>query len=73
MDQKTSKLLEEDIKERPTVTLQERREYLRAVAVMEPSRSVICRAIARIGSSRKKQPCLESRAESIFHVSGSLA
>ncbi len=48
------KLLEEDLKERPFATLRERCEYLRTVAGLEVSRSVVCRAIKRMGSTRKK-------------------
>jgi transposase len=54
LDERARKLLEEDIEKRPTATLQERREYLLTVAGIEVSRSVICRAIARIGLTRKK-------------------
>lgn len=54
MDERTKKLLEEDVKERPTATLQQHCEYLRAVAGVEVSRSVVCRAIARLGATRKK-------------------
>ena len=48
------KLLEEDIKERPYLTLRERREYMKAVSGVSVSRSTLCRAIARIGPTRKK-------------------
>ena len=54
IDEQARKLLEEDLKERPFATLQERCDYLRAVAGLEVSRSVVCRAIKRIGSTRKK-------------------
>ncbi len=54
IDEPTQRLLEEDLKERPFVTLQERCEYLRVVAGLEVSRSVVCRAIRRRGSTRKK-------------------
>ncbi len=47
-------LLEEDLKERPFITLQERCEYLRVVACVEVSRSTLCRAIRRMNSTRKK-------------------
>ena len=46
--------MEEDLKERPYVTLQERRDYLEAITRLSVSRSSMCRAIARIGSTRKK-------------------
>lgn len=44
MGERTNKLLEEDVKERPTATLQHHSEYLRAVAGVEVSRSVVCPA-----------------------------
>jgi transposase len=52
--ERARKLLEEDLRERPFATLRERCEYLRAVAGLEVSRSVVCRAIKRVGSTRKK-------------------
>jgi transposase len=54
LDQKAMKLLEEDIKERPYLTLRERREYMKALSGVSVSRSTLCRAIARIGPTRKK-------------------
>jgi transposase len=54
LDQKAMKLLEEHIKERPYLTLRERREYMKAVSGVSVSRSTLCRAIARIGPTRKK-------------------
>ena len=54
MDQKVSKLLEDDLLERPFVTLQQRCEYVEAVSGVSVSRSTMRRAIARIGSTRKK-------------------
>jgi transposase len=54
IDEPARRLLEEDLKERPFVTLQERCEYLRAVAGLEVSRSVVCRTIKRMDSTRKK-------------------
>lgn len=54
IDERVRKLLAEDLKERPTVTLQQRCEYLRAVAGIEVSRSVLCRTIKKIGPTRKK-------------------
>jgi transposase len=54
LDEKTMKLLEEDLKERPYATLQERRDYMEAMTGLSVSRSTMCRAIARIGSTRKK-------------------
>jgi transposase len=54
LDEPASKLLEEDLKEHPFLTLQQRCEYLRAVASVEVSRSTVCRAIKRMNSTRKK-------------------
>jgi transposase len=54
LDEKATKLLEADLKQRPLATLQERRDYVHALTGLSVSRSTICRAIARLGSSRKK-------------------
>jgi len=54
IDERVEKLLEADLEERPFVTLQERCEYVEAVSGVSVSRSTMCRAIARIGSTRKK-------------------
>jgi transposase len=54
IDEPGRRLLEEDLKERPFVTLRERCEYLRAVAGLEVCRSVVCRTIKRMDSTRKK-------------------
>ena len=54
LDERSRKLLEEDIKERPFVTLQQRCEYLRVMASLEVSRSTLCRVIKRMNATRKK-------------------
>ena len=54
MDERLRKLLEEDLNERPFVTLGERCDYVEAISGVSMSRSTMCRAIARIGSTRKK-------------------
>jgi transposase len=54
IDERLGKLLEEDLKERPFVTLSERCEYVEAISGISVSRSTMCRSIARIGSTRKK-------------------
>jgi transposase len=54
LDERARKLLEEDLKERPFITLQERCEYLLSVASVEVSRSTLCRAIKRTNATRKK-------------------
>ena len=54
LDGKAMKFLEEDLKERPFATLRERCEYIEVVTGIRVSRSTMCRAIARIGPTRKK-------------------
>ena len=54
LDERSRKLLEADLKEHPFLTLQERCEYLRAVASLEVSRSTVCRALKRMNATRKK-------------------
>ena len=54
IDERLSKLLEGDLEERPFVTLQQRCDYVEAISGISVSRSTMCRAIARIGSTRKK-------------------
>jgi transposase len=55
LDEKATKLLEANLRQRPFATLkEERRDYIHALTGLSVSRSTICRAIARIGSSRKK-------------------
>ncbi len=54
IDPPARKLLEEDLKERPFITLQQRCEYLRAIGCVEVSRSTLCREIKRMNSTRKK-------------------
>jgi len=54
MDERVGKLLGEDLKERPFLTLRERYDYVEAISGVWVSRFTMCRAIARIGSTRKK-------------------
>ena len=54
LDDKTMKLLEEDLKELPFATLQERWDYVEVMTGLSVSRSTMCRAIARLGPTRKK-------------------
>jgi transposase len=54
LDAKAMKLVEEDLKERPFATLEERRDYVEALSGISVSRSTMCRAIARLGPTRKK-------------------
>jgi transposase len=54
LDEKARKLLEENLEERPFATLRERRDYIGVTTGLWVSRSTVCRAIARLGSARKK-------------------
>jgi transposase len=70
LDEKDIKLLEEDLNERPYATLQERRDYIHVLTGLSVSRSTICRAIARIGQSRKKGDGSQRSATSSKEPSG---
>jgi transposase len=54
LDEKARKLLEDDLAEHPFASLQDRCDYIETVTGLSVSRSTICRAIARISSTRKK-------------------
>jgi transposase len=54
LDEKATSLLGADLEERPFLTLQERCDYIEAMTGLSVSRSTMCRAIARIGSTRKE-------------------
>jgi transposase len=54
LDEKARSLLAADLEERPYLTLQERCEYIGLMTRLSVSRSTMCRAIARIGPTRKK-------------------
>jgi transposase len=54
LDEKARRLLGADLEERPYLTLRQRCEYIEAMTGLSVSRSTMCRAIARLGSTRKK-------------------
>ncbi len=54
LDEKARKLLEDDLKVRPYLTLQDRCEYIEVMTGLSVSRLTMCRAITRVGQSRKK-------------------
>ena len=54
LDDRAIKLLEEDLKERPFATLRDRCDHMEVMTELSVSRSAMCRAIARIGPTRKK-------------------
>lgn len=54
LDEKAMRLLEADLKERPFASLRERCEYIEAMTGLCVSRSTMCRAIGRLGPTRKK-------------------
>ena len=55
LDDRAINVLEEDLKERPFATLRDRCDYVEVMTGLSVSRSTICRAIARIGTTRKKR------------------
>jgi transposase len=65
LDQKARNLLAADLQERPYLTLQERCEYIETVTGLSVSRSTMCRAIARLGPTRKKGGDLPPSATSL--------
>ena len=56
LDQKTTKLLLEDLQERPWATHSQRAEFLFAVGGVRVSEATGCRAVGRLRRSRKKGP-----------------
>ncbi len=54
LEEKAMKLLEEDLRERPYLTLRDRCGYIEAMTGLSVSRSTMCRAIGRIGPTRKE-------------------
>jgi transposase len=54
LDEKANKLLEDDLEVRPFVVLQDRCDNIETLTGLCLSRSTMCRAITRIGSTRKK-------------------
>ena len=56
LDEKATKLLLEDLKERPWATHSQRAEFLYAVSGVSVSQATVCRAGRRVRRSRKKDP-----------------
>jgi transposase len=56
LDEKATKLLLEDLQERPWATHAQRVEFLFAVSGVRVSEATVCRAVGRLRSSRKKGP-----------------
>ena len=54
MGERTRRLLEADLEERPAATLSERREFLKKVAGVSVNDSTVSRMLKRLGWSRKK-------------------
>ncbi len=54
LDESGMKLLEEDLRARPTATYEQRANFLDALLGVRVSKSTICRAIKRLGYTRKK-------------------
>src|SRR5215203_3507687 len=56
LDEKATKLLVEDIEEKPWATHSQRAEFLLAVCGVRVSEATVCRTLGRISHSRKKGP-----------------
>ena len=54
LDEKSRRLLEADVQERPFTKLKDRREYLQSVAGVSVSESTLSRALRKMGFGRKK-------------------
>ena len=54
LDESGMKLLEEDLRARPTATYEQRAEFLDELLGVRVSKSTICRTIKRLGYTRKK-------------------
>ena len=54
LDEKSRRLLEANVEERPFAKLADRREYLRRVAGVSVSESTLSRALRKMGFGRKK-------------------
>ena len=54
LDESAVKLLEEDLRARPTATYEQRANFLDALLGMRVSKFTICRMIKRLGYTRKK-------------------
>ena len=70
LDEKARKLLDDDLTERPFASLQDRCDYIETVTGLWVSRSTMCRAIARIGSTKKKGDELPPSATSSKELPG---
>jgi transposase len=56
LDEKATKLLANDLQERPWATHSQRAEFLFAVLGLRVSEATVCRAVGRLQRSRKKDP-----------------
>jgi transposase len=64
LDESARTLLEADLKERPSATLPQRREFLRRVRGVEVSDSTVSRMFRRMGWTRKKDRWVRARGTS---------
>ncbi len=64
------RLLEEDLHERPTVTYENRARLLHRLVGIEVSKATICRAVKRMGYTRKKDRWVLQKETSIKEQPG---
>src|ERR687885_505109 len=63
LDEKATKLLLEDLQERPWATHSQRAEFLYAVSGVRVSEATVCRAVRRVRRSRKRSQGAAERDE----------
>ena len=56
LDEKATKLILEDLEERPWATHSQRAEFLFAASGVRVSEATVCRAVGRLRRNRKKDP-----------------
>ena len=61
LDAGARRLLEDDLRKRPTATLPQRREFLRQARGVKVSDSTVSRILKRMGWSRKKDRWVRAR------------
>ena len=64
LDEKATKLLLEDLQQRPWATHSQRAEFLYAASGVSVSEATVCRAVGRVRRSRKKGPQGQQRGTS---------
>ena len=64
LDEKATKLILEDLEERPWATHSQRAEFLFAASGVRVSEATVCRAVGRLRRNRKKDPSGQQKERS---------